>query len=102
MVPFLCIGQENELAVGREKHIGHYMDMAGSSMEIGPSPPSNPHGIQLRYVAHLQTQVEAARLCGGIPMEAANARLYRPAGFDTGLDEPPTRHSIATAHGGAM
>ena len=39
---FLCLGQEDELVVGREKQIGHNEDMRGSCMEIEPSPPSNP------------------------------------------------------------
>ena len=31
---FPCRGQENELAVGREKQIGHNGDMEGACMEI--------------------------------------------------------------------
>ena len=42
---FPCHGQENELAVGREKYIGHNEDMKGACMEIEPSPPSYPYGI---------------------------------------------------------
>ena len=39
--------QESELAVGREKQIGHNEDMRGSCMEIESSPPSNPYGVRL-------------------------------------------------------
>ena len=45
--PCICLGQENELIVGREKQTGHNEDMRGSCMEIEPSPPSNPYGIHL-------------------------------------------------------
>ena len=41
---FPWLGQGGELAVGREKQIGH---MRGAGMEIEPSPPSYPDGIRL-------------------------------------------------------
>ena len=44
---FPCRGQENELVVGRENQVGHNEDMKGACMEIKPSPPSNPYGIDL-------------------------------------------------------
>ena len=44
---FTCLGQENELTVGRKKWIGHNEDMMGACMEIGPLPPSYPYGIHL-------------------------------------------------------
>ena len=53
---FPCLGQENELAVGREKQVGHNEDnvMKGSCMETEPSPPSNPYGIciHLYHIKH--------------------------------------------------